>query len=374
MPDGLCLSSRGKMGSRGQSLGKSWLKNFDATANHAPYTHTNTNITSAHTPTTLPPPPPTQHIAPLLVYSISAASSNNTPRRRCSSTMSSPRDDTNAYENPALEQDAAFRSPEQPPHAGISLVDLVEGVERFGELLVDGESASPEELVQTAELNEVMRRIHACVRGEIGVMGTTTVVDSLRTDGVFTDRIKPYVCEDLDASNLTYNLLGYQAGHTIYTLALHKNIAGWLPTSLTQQDFQHILPALPNGRQAVVSNGYNDRPGARAAIWAMVEELCLTYEGLWLYMIHEQDTDRIDITGVKGIAIHEKAKKIIRVAEQLARDYRQYSGDDEVQEIRAWGPLPRLQDYLRDVTKAAVFALVDGVRERKRQAKNSGPS
>ncbi|KAK1073890.1 hypothetical protein LTR12_001297 [Friedmanniomyces endolithicus] len=286
--------------------------------------------------------------------------------------MAIPRGDTDAYENPALEQDAAFRSPEQP-RAGISLFNLIEEAERFGEPLVDDESASPEELVQMAELNAVMRSIHACVRGEIGVMGTITVVDSLRTDGVFIDRIRPYVCEDLDAVNLTYNLLGYQAGHTIYTLALHKNIAGWLPTSLTQQDFQHILPTHPNGRHAVVSNGHNNRAGARAALWAMVEELCLTYEGLWLYMIHENVTDWVDTTGVKGIAIHEKAKKIIRVAEQLAGDCRRYSGDDEVQETGEWGPLPRLQDYLRDVTKAAVFALVDGVRERKRKVKNGGP-
>ncbi|KAK0336335.1 hypothetical protein LTR91_000865 [Friedmanniomyces endolithicus] len=287
--------------------------------------------------------------------------------------MASPRDDTNTYENPALEQDAAFRSPEQP-RAGISLVDLVEGAERFGDPLVEEQSPSLGEIVQTADLNAVMKSIHACVRGEVGVIGTTTVVDSLRADGVFIDRIKPYVCEDLDAMNLTYNLLGYQAGHTVYTLALHKNITGWLPTSLTQQDFQHILPILPIGRRAIVSNGQNNRARARAALWAMVEDLCLTYEGLWLYMIHEKDTDRIDITGVKGIAIHEKAKKIIRVAEQLAGDYRRYSGDDEVQEVGAWGPLPRLQDYLRDVTKAAVFALVDGVRERKRRAKNGGPS
>ncbi|KAK1063492.1 hypothetical protein LTR33_012273 [Friedmanniomyces endolithicus] len=287
--------------------------------------------------------------------------------------MASPRDDTNTYENPALEQDAAFRSPEQP-RAGISLVDLVEGAERFGDPLVEEQSPSLGEIVQTADLNAVMKSIHACVRGEVGVIGTTTVVDSLRADGVFIDRIKPYVCEDLDAMNLTYNLLGYQAGHTVYTLALHKNITGWLPTSLTQQDFQHILPILPIGRRAIVSNGQNNRARARAALWAMVEDLCLTYEGLWLYMIHEKDTDRIDITGVKGIAIHEKAKKIIRVAEQLAGDYRRYSGDDELQEVGAWGPLPRLQDYLRDVTKAAVFALVDGVRERKRRAKNGGPS
>ncbi|KAK1812995.1 hypothetical protein LTR12_012594 [Friedmanniomyces endolithicus] len=287
--------------------------------------------------------------------------------------MSSPRDDTNAYENPALEQDAAFRSSEQP-HAGISLVDLVEGAERFGDPLVEEQSPSLGETVRTADLNAVMRSIHACVRGEVGVMGTTTVVDSLRTDGVFIDRIKPYVCEDLDAVNLTYNLLGYQAGHTIYTLALHKNVAGWLPTSLTQQDFQHILPTPPIGRRAVVSNGHNNRAGARAAIWAMVEELCLTYEGLWLYVIHEKTTDRIDITAVKGITIHEKAKKIIRVAERLAGDYRQYSGDEKAQEVGEWGSLPRLQDYLRDVTRAAVFALVDGVRERKRRAKNGGPS
>ncbi|KAK0286771.1 hypothetical protein LTR35_004240 [Friedmanniomyces endolithicus] len=286
--------------------------------------------------------------------------------------MAIPRGDTDAYENPALDQDAAFRSPEQP-RAGISLVDLVADVERCGEPLVDGESASPEELVQTAELNAAMRSIHACVRGEIGVLGTTAIVDSLRTDGVFIDRIKSYVCEDLDAVNLTYNLLGYQACHTIYTLALHKNVAGWLPTSLTQQDFQHILPIPPTDRRAVVSNGHNNRAGARAALWAMVEELCLTYEGLWLYMNHEKTTDRIDITAVKGITIHEKDKKIIRVAERLAGDYRQYSGDEEAQEVGEWGPLPRLQDYLRDVTRAAVFALVDGVRERKRRAKNGGP-
>jgi len=79
---------------------------------------------------------------------------------------------------------------------------------------------------------------------------STILIDMLRNDDDFMARIEPYVCEGLCAEELNRYLEGYQAGHTIYTLALNKH---WIQEPVLEEDaFTGAIPQLVAGGAAVL--------------------------------------------------------------------------------------------------------------------------
>ncbi|TKA75678.1 hypothetical protein B0A55_03191 [Friedmanniomyces simplex] len=302
--------------------------------------------------------------------------------------MAGPGDDDDAYENPAFDNDEVFRDTEQP-HAGVSLGLMMRAEEEYGEPRIDERSASPDVLAaiaaaeqdgmaaiaeaqQAESWDDAMENLRTYVRGQDDEMETTAILDSLRADVEFMGRIEPYVSEGLHAEEITRDLLGYQTGYTMYTLALRPD---WLVEPAAQQDLWQILPTLRRGDSSA-DDGLDTHGEARTALlatWALVEDLRSTYDALHFQMTEDAAVDWIDMAYERCIGTQNRAQRIIRLAERLAQQYERHSRYGEVDQDATTGSLQRIEEYLHNVTKMAVFVLMDGMREAERQRANGGP-
>ncbi|KAK5697379.1 hypothetical protein LTR97_007517 [Elasticomyces elasticus] len=296
--------------------------------------------------------------------------------------MPSPRSD-DVYDNPALDDEQAFRDAEKPS-GGFALTDVLEGEERWGPVHIDFTPATAEdmaavrlsdaaskELQQARVWDDTFQNLCGYVLDADDSLQTPSILGSLRADLEFTGRVEPYVCEGIYEEDLSRGLAGYQAGYTIYTLALHPELR-YEPVE--GENLLSLLPMLKINEQSAdgLLKDNADVLNASQAALDVVNQLQKAYKSLHKEMTEWMETNaivRIDLATKRCRAIGRTAEKVIRVAEQLYQDYEQYEKRGEIDATQL-DRLPQLEAYLREVTKVAVFIHLDTERERERRYEN----
>ncbi|KAK3622256.1 hypothetical protein LTR56_022304 [Elasticomyces elasticus] len=296
--------------------------------------------------------------------------------------MSSPRSD-DVYDNPALDEEGAFRAAEKP-RGGIAMADMMQEEEDFGDVRIDHTMATEEDMADVRLIDAAVRENRQATRWDDMFQSlrtyvlvaddgrrTTYVLDSLRADLSFMERVEPYVCEGIHEEDLSRGLAGYQADYTIYTLALHPE---WRYEPVEGENLLSLLPMLKINEQSAdgLLKDNTDVLNASQAALDVVNQLQKAYKSLHKEMTEWMETNaivRIDLAAKRCRAIGRTAEKVIRVAEQLYQDYEQYEKRGEIDATQL-DRLPQLEAYLREVTKVAVFIHLDTERERERRYEN----
>ncbi|KAK5688790.1 hypothetical protein LTS10_000768 [Elasticomyces elasticus] len=327
--------------------------------------------------------------------------------------MSSSDSSEEMYENPALEDDDAFRDAVKAA-VGVSLADMMEGDETYGQPRYEYKMATTHDIVQVKRSEAAAKRIQQarawddmfqslrtyvvnaddslqttrvldslrafdCLRTYVLVpdngLRTTYILDSLRADLKFMRRVEPYVYEGLYEEEITRDLAGYQAGCTYYTLALQPD---WLYRPIELEKLTTLLPVLQVG-EASADGLLNNTDDVRAAVQAMgvlANQLRKAYKTLhsemacWFDGGDANAAVWIDLSRKRCEGIRMLAQKMIDFAEQLYQECEWHRRHGETVYDNG---LPRLEIYLRKVTKTAVFTHLDLEREAERKHENGGP-
>ncbi|KAK3620588.1 hypothetical protein LTR56_018217 [Elasticomyces elasticus] len=299
--------------------------------------------------------------------------------------MSSSEPD-DVYDNPAFDEEGAFRAAKKP-RGGIALADMMQEEEDLGVVRIDYTMATEDDMADVKLIDAAIReRRQATRRDEMfqslcgyvldadDSLQPSSILGSLRADLDFMGRVEPYVCEGIYEEELSRGLAGYQAGYTMYTLALHPELR-YEPVE--GENLLSLLPMLKiNGTSADgLLKDTTDVLNASQAALDLVNQLQKAYKSLHKEMTEWLETNtivRIDLAAKRCRAIGRTAEKVIRVAEQLYQDYEQYEKRGEIDATQL-DRLPQLEAYLHEVNKVAVFIHLDTEREAERKHENGGP-
>ncbi|KAK5745117.1 hypothetical protein LTR17_001568 [Elasticomyces elasticus] len=312
--------------------------------------------------------------------------------------MSSSEPD-DVYDNPALDEEGALRAAKKP-RGGIALTDMMQEEEDLGVVRIDYTMATEDDMADVKLIDEAIRerrqatrwdemfqslrtlRVFDCLRTCVLVaddtLRTTYVLDSLRADLSFMERVEPFVCEGLYEEEITRDLAGYQVGCTYYTLALNRE---WLCRPVKRKALLSQLPLLRVGEASAdgLLNNADDVKAATKAVRALADRLREAYKTLrdemsaWFKGRAADELLWIDLGKKRCRAIQRLAQKIISLAEQVYQDCEWYVRHGEVDQTHFEERRPNLECYLRKVTKMAIFTLLDSEREAERKYENGGP-